>query len=107
MSMRSSTPSLSATTPGCGSRPIWPSERFAQRSTARVRRWLSPCSWQSRVTRARRTAGVSVFSYNVLERRIIQHRLSQQLLLPPVLVLEPLKPLGVGDFHPAILAFHL
>ena len=48
-----------------------------------------------------------VFSEDVLERGIIQHRLGQQLLQPPVLILQPLKPLRVRHFHAAVLRFPL
>src|SRR5579863_4170922 len=36
-----------------------------------------------------------VFSDQVLERRIVQHLLGQQLLQPPILVLQSLKPAGL------------
>src|ERR1700730_1619011 len=41
-----------------------------------------------------------VFPYDVFERGIIQDRLGQQLLQPPVLVLEPLKLLSMHQRLP-------
>ena len=48
-----------------------------------------------------------VFSEQVLERRVIQHRLGQQLLQPPVLILQRLQPARLRDLQPAVLRFPL
>src|SRR5208282_3054449 len=48
-----------------------------------------------------------VFSEQVLERRVVQHRLRQQPLKPPVLVLQRLQTTGFRDLEPAVLRFPL
>ena len=49
----------------------------------------------------------AVFSEDVLERRVIQHRLGQQLLEPAVLIFQGLQPPRLRDLQPAILGFPL
>ena len=67
-------------------------------------------------TRAARSAGSprraapqasDVFSEQVLKRRVIQHRFGQQLLQPPVLILQRLQPPRLRDLQPAVLRFPL
>src|SRR3984893_9341980 len=48
-----------------------------------------------------------VFSEQVLERRVVQHRLRQQLLQPPGLILQRLQPASLGDAEPAVFCFPL
>src|SRR5258707_15838293 len=44
-----------------------------------------------------------LLSQEVLQRRVVQHGISQQPLQPRVLVLQRPQPLGLGDVHPAEL----
>src|ERR1017187_10882133 len=46
-----------------------------------------------------------VFSEQVLERCVVQHRFSQQLLQPPVLILQRLQAARLGHLEPAVLRF--
>src|SRR6185312_8142819 len=48
-----------------------------------------------------------VFSEQVLERCVVQHRLGQQLLQPPVLILQRLQAAGFGYVESAVLGFPL
>jgi len=50
---------------------------------------------------------LAVVSENVLERRVIQHRLGEQLLEPPVLILQHLQPPRFRHFQAAVLGFPL
>src|SRR5579863_6821602 len=45
------------------------------------------------------------FCHKVLQRRVVEHRVSQQPLQLGVLVLELLEPLGLGYIHAAELCF--
>lgn len=47
------------------------------------------------------------FSEEILQGRIVEHRIRQQPLQPGVLVLKALQPLGLADIHPAILGLPL
>jgi hypothetical protein len=60
----------------------------SQPISLQARRSLNPCSAVSRPTARRRAAGVSRFSQQILQRRVVQHSLSEQLLQPPVLLLQ-------------------
>src|SRR6185437_16351121 len=62
------------------------------------RRWLP----DGRQPRAWRRAS-EFFCDKVLQRRVVEHRVSQQALQLGVLVLELLEPLGLGDVHAAEL----
>lgn len=66
-----------------------------------ARRCEKPCSRISRRAAARRAApqAISVFCQQVLQRSVVQHRLRQQLLQPPVLILQPLQPLRLRWPH--------
>jgi hypothetical protein len=46
-----------------------------------------------------------VFSEDVLERRVIQHRFGQQLLEPAVLILQRFQPPDFRDLQPAVFRF--
>src|SRR5689334_24399908 len=50
---------------------------------------------------------LSVFSEQVLERRIVEHGLGQQLLQPPVLVLQRLQPACLRYVQPTVLSLPL
>jgi hypothetical protein len=47
------------------------------------------------------------FCKQVLQGRVIEHRIGQKLLQLAVLALEPPQALGLGDFEPADLVFQL
>jgi hypothetical protein len=48
-----------------------------------------------------------VFSDEILQRCVVQHLFGQELLEPPVLVLQRPQPLGVGRLHTAELGLPL
>src|SRR5436305_14701717 len=92
----------------------WPAERDRPASLRRNdrfsdagRRAHRPAAANSSSLRSPRSQHVSaswaleVFSEHLLQRRRIEHRLSQQLLELAVLVLERLQLACVGDLHPA------
>ena len=81
----------------------WSSDNSRSPGTPAVRssRGLTP---DARPLAAFRRA-LPLFSKEVLQRCIIQHRIGQQPLQTSVLVLEPFKALGLADIHTAISGF--
>src|SRR6266849_9558901 len=50
---------------------------------------------------------LEVFSHEILQRRVVQHLLGQQLLQTPVLILQCTQPPRVGHVQPAVFCFPL
>ena len=50
-----------------------------------------------------RRDGPYIFCQKILQRRIVEHRVGQQLLQPSVLALHRLQALRLGDLEPAVL----
>jgi hypothetical protein len=55
----------------------------------------------------RRASGVTIFCADILQNRVVEHLLGQQLLQPRVLLLERLQPAGIGNVHAAVLRLEL
>jgi hypothetical protein len=58
------------------------------------------------LTASLRAAGLRVFFELILERRVVQQRLRQRPLKPPVLVLQRLEAAGFRDAEPTHFDFH-
>lgn len=52
-------------------------------------------------TASRLTTGVTIFSQEILQSRVVEHGIGQQALEPRVLVLKLLQPLGFRHLHAA------
>jgi hypothetical protein len=74
------------------------------RTMRQARRWDTPNRCRNRSTARRRRSGVRSFLGQLIEHRLVQLLLGQQLLQPGVLGLQLTQPLGAVSLHPAVLA---
>ena len=75
--------------------------------TRHARRWLTPRVSEAWATAVRLAAGFTIFCADLLEDCVVQHRLGQQLLQPPVLILQHLRPARIRHIEPAVLRLPL